>query len=89
MADAAVHAAAFEIERAVAHQRMDGEILAAHADRDGAGRERDRIGIGRDAAELRWLARTTVMVGEIGRRGCRMILVTAQADLAISTNSQG
>ena len=29
------------------------------------------------------------MVGEIGRRGCRMTLVTAQADLAISRISQG
>ena len=39
--------------------------------------------------EVRWLARTTVIVGEIGRRGCRMIFVTAQADLAISRTSQG
>ena len=36
-----------------------------------------------------WLAMTLVIVGEIGSRGWRMSLVTAQADFAISHNSHG
>ena len=49
LADAAVHSATFKIERAVPHQGMDCEVVAAHAHGDRAGREGDRVCIGRHA----------------------------------------
>jgi hypothetical protein len=39
--------------------------------------------------ELRWLALTTVNAGHIGSPGVSTILVTAQADFAISPTSHG
>ena len=40
-------------------------------------------------ADVFWLARTVVIVGEIGKRGLMMILVTAQPDFTISQMSHG
>ena len=63
--------------------------LPFDAGRDGAGGQRDRIGVGRDADGVLAGGHDCVMVGEIGRRGFRMNFETAHADLAISHHSHG